>query len=117
MKRKTLRIIGITLTLILCVSAAVYGLTLNGSSSITPGVIVMNAKSTTSTDESIAQTVSCSFYKDNTLVDSKADYDFNITSISVSCSAFNNPGAQFWEVIGIHEAGTLSKESYASTSY
>lgn len=117
MKRKATMISIMTLVLILCATATAYSLNLYGSSSITPGVIVMNASSITSTDELIAQTVQCAFFKDSVLVDSDEAYAFNVLSVSISCSAFNNPGSQFWEVIGIHEAGTLIRESYASTTY
>lgn len=35
---------------------------------------------------------------------------------SVSCTSYgvNSPGSQFWEGVGIHVAGELEGESYAS---
>lgn len=88
---------------------------MTGYTSIITGTIVMKSKSTTTTtSESYAQTVQNSFYANGEFVDSSQNYILEGTSVSCTSYGVNSPGSQFWEGVGIHVAGELEGESYAS---
>ncbi|MFZ5595707.1 MAG: hypothetical protein ACOY31_01685 [Bacillota bacterium] len=109
-----------TLAMVLCVATVVYAWTVGGYSSIGTSYTVVTGRSYTTSDVTCDIITACNWlYKNGSLVDNNAATASYQNAVSVSTSALNPPGTQYWETYGSHKAykdGVYKRSSSTATT-